>query len=167
VGEQASEIAVRRATLAPVFERSGFWGAYSRLLAPSARPTLIWFFVVGTVRGTALRTSTYIEHTHEMSRVNGATDALSIGSSMGYTLFFVFMHVLLFFTAYVGSYTHMHIHIITYITLVFWIKLKLIMPISLTIQKPDIRHFSVSGFVAALKPSDLLMGHFTRGGAVR
>jgi hypothetical protein len=28
------------------------------------------------------------------------------------------------------------------------------MPISLTIQKPDIRHFSVIGFVAALKPSE-------------
>ena len=28
------------------------------------------------------------------------------------------------------------------------------MPISLTIQKTDIRHFSVSGFAAALKPSD-------------
>jgi hypothetical protein len=29
----------------------------------------------------------YIEHTHEMSRVNGATDALSIGPSAGYFLF--------------------------------------------------------------------------------
>jgi hypothetical protein len=28
------------------------------------------------------------------------------------------------------------------------------MHISPTIQKPDIRHFSVSGFVAALKPSE-------------
>jgi hypothetical protein len=55
-GEQASEIAVRRATLAWVCGRSGFWGVYSRLLAPFARPTLIRFFVVGAVRGTALRT---------------------------------------------------------------------------------------------------------------
>jgi hypothetical protein len=41
----------RRATLARVCEQSGFWGAYSRLLAPSARPTLIRFFVDGGVRG--------------------------------------------------------------------------------------------------------------------
>jgi hypothetical protein len=41
----------------------------------------------------------YIEHTHEMSRVNGATDALSIGPSVGYTMFFVFMDILLLFTA--------------------------------------------------------------------
>jgi hypothetical protein len=64
--------------------------------------------------------------------VNGATDALIIGSSAGYTPFFIFVHVLLLFTAYVSSYTHMHIHVVTYITLVFWIKLKLRMPNSLT-----------------------------------
>jgi hypothetical protein len=43
----------------------------------------------------------------------------------------------------------MHIYVITYITVVFWIKLKLKMPICPTIQKPDIRHFSVSGFADA------------------
>jgi hypothetical protein len=64
-----------------------------------------------------------------MSRVNGATDALSIGPSTGYTLFFVFVHILLLFTAYVSSDTYMHIHFVTYITVVFWIKLKLKMPI--------------------------------------
>jgi hypothetical protein len=64
--------------------------------------------------------------------VNGATDALSIGPSDGYTLFFVFVHVSLLFTAYANSYTHMHIHIITYIVLFFWIKLKLKMPNFLT-----------------------------------
>ena len=73
-----------------------------------------------------------IEHTHEMSYVNGATDALSIGPSAGYNLFFVFVHILLLFTAYVSSDTHMHIHVVTYITMVFWIKLKLKMPISPT-----------------------------------
>jgi hypothetical protein len=88
----------------------------------------------------------YIEHTHEMSRVNGATDALSIDLSAGYNLFFVFVHILLLFTAYVSSDTHMHIHVITCITVIFWIKLKLRMHTSPTIQKPDIRHFSVSGF---------------------
>jgi hypothetical protein len=95
-----------------------------------------------------------------MSRVNGATDALSIGPSGWYTLFLVSVHILLLFTAYVSSDTHMHIHVITYITVVFWIKLKLKMPISLTIQKPDIRHFSVSGFAAALKPSEPFDGTF-------
>ena len=92
--------------------------------------------------------------------MNGATDALSIGPSAGYTLFFVFMHVSMLFTVYASSYTHMHIHVITYIALIFWIKLKLKMCISLTIQKPDIRHFSVSGFAAALKPSEHFDGAF-------
>jgi hypothetical protein len=48
----------------------------------------------------------YIEHTHEVSRVNGAANALSIGPSAGYTLFLVFVHILLLFTAYVSSDTH-------------------------------------------------------------
>ena len=54
----------------------------------------------------------------------------------------------------------MHIHVITYIALIFWIKLKLKMPNFLTIQKSDIRHFSVSGFAAALKPSEPFDGTF-------
>jgi hypothetical protein len=64
------------------------------------------------------------------------------------------------FTAYVSSDTHMHIHVVTYITVIFWIKLKLKMSISLTFQKPDIRHFSVSGFGVALKPSEPFYGTF-------
>jgi hypothetical protein len=68
-----------------------------------------------------------------MSRVNGATDALSIGLSAGYNLLFVFVHILLLFTAYMSSDTHMHINVVTYITVIFWIKLKLQMPISLTV----------------------------------
>jgi hypothetical protein len=42
------------------------------------------------------------------------------------------MHVSLLFTAYASSYTHMHIHVITYIALIIWIKLKLKMPNFLT-----------------------------------
>jgi hypothetical protein len=42
------------------------------------------------------------------------------------------MHILLLFTAYVSIDTYMHIHVVTYITVIFWIKLKLEMPISLT-----------------------------------
>jgi hypothetical protein len=45
-----------------------------------------------------------------MSRVNGATGGLSIGPSTGYILFLVIVHILLFFT-------HMHIHVVTYMTL--------------------------------------------------
>jgi hypothetical protein len=94
--------------------------------------------------GVHLPTSTvydYIEHTHEMSRVNGVTGVFSIGPSAGYFLFFILVHVLFPFTAYASSDTNMHIHVITYITLFFWIKLKLIMPNFLTIQKTNIRHF--------------------------
>jgi hypothetical protein len=61
----------------------------------------------------------YIEHTHEMSHVNGATDALSIGSSTGYILFLVIVHVLLLFTVYVSSDTYIRIHVVTYITVIF------------------------------------------------
>jgi hypothetical protein len=43
---------------------------------------------------------------------------------------------------------------------IFWIKLKLKMLISLTIQKPNISHFFVSGFAAALKPSERFDGTF-------
>jgi hypothetical protein len=64
-----------------------------------------------------------------MSRVNGATDALSIVPSIGYILFLVIVQVLLLFTAYVSSDTHMHIYVVTYVTLVCWIKLKLKMTI--------------------------------------
>jgi hypothetical protein len=42
-----------------------------------------------------------------MSRVNGATDALSIGPSIEYNLFFGFVRILLLFTTYVSSDTHM------------------------------------------------------------
>jgi hypothetical protein len=54
----------------------------------------------------------------------------------------------------VSSDTHMHIHVVTYITVIFWIILNLKMFVSLTIKKLDIRHFSVSGFAAVLKPSE-------------
>jgi hypothetical protein len=74
----------------------------------------------------------YIEYTHDISRVNGATNALSIGPSAGYTLFSVFVYILLLFTTYVSSDTHMHINVVAYITVIFWIKLKLKMPISPT-----------------------------------
>jgi hypothetical protein len=87
-------------------------------------------FVIGVVRGIALRTPAcielvrLIEHTHEMSRANGATDALSIGPSVGYFMFSIFVYVSFLFTAYGSSAIHKHIHVITYITTV-------------RLQKPD------------------------------
>jgi hypothetical protein len=63
----------------------------------------------------------YIEHTHEMSRMNGATYVLSIDPSTGYFLFSILMHVLFLFTAYINSGTHMLINVVTYITLIFLI----------------------------------------------
>jgi hypothetical protein len=64
--------------------------------------------------------------------VNGATDALNIGPSVGYSLFFIFVHVILLFTAAVSSYAHMHISVITFIVLYFFIKLIMKMPKFLT-----------------------------------
>jgi hypothetical protein len=52
----------------------------------------------------------YIEHTHEMSRLNEATDVLSISLSAGYILFLVIVHVLVLFTIYVSSDTRTHAH---------------------------------------------------------
>ena len=69
----------------------------------------------------------YIEPTPEMSRVNEATDTLSIGPYAVYTLLFVFVHILLLFTVYVSTYAR-HIYNSS-----FWIKLKLKTSISLTL----------------------------------
>jgi hypothetical protein len=67
-----------------------------------------------------------------MSRVNGVTDALSISPSVGYIPFFVFVHILLLFTAYTSGYTHMP-YMSSQISLYFfWIKLKLKMTKFLT-----------------------------------
>jgi hypothetical protein len=95
VGEYASEIVVRRATR--VCERSSFWG---NVLA-TARSTNADPVLRCRRRSWDCTAYDYIEHTHEMSHVNGATDALSIGPSTGYTLSLVFVHILLLFTAYV------------------------------------------------------------------
>ena len=50
---------------------------------------------------------------------------------------------------------HMHIYVVTnLLMLFFWIKLIIKLPKFLTIQKPNNRLFSVSGFAAALKPNN-------------
>jgi hypothetical protein len=67
-----------------------------------------------------------------MSRVNGALGTLSIGRCVGYSLLLIFVHVILLFTATVSSYAHIHIYVITFIALFFWIKLNMKMPKFLT-----------------------------------
>jgi hypothetical protein len=51
--------------------------------------------------------------------VNGATGALGIGPSAGYSLLLIFVHVILLLIATVSSYAHMHISVITFIALYF------------------------------------------------
>jgi len=49
----------------------------------------------------------------------------------------------------------MHIYVVTNLLMFyFWIKMTMKMSNYLTIQKPNVRQFSVSGFAAALKPNN-------------
>jgi hypothetical protein len=115
----------QRCTCTSVRAISDFWEAYSQLLSwsvPVLRRLPRFWRPSEWLHDAHLPASTlygYIEHTHEVSHVNGATDDLSIGPSVGYILFFVFLYVLLLFTAYINNYTHMHINVITYIILFF------------------------------------------------
>jgi hypothetical protein len=130
-----------------------FWEAYSWLLAWSVRPGATVHPVVRglpratrpvvlrtmTVRGTVRRTSCCIDFVR-LYRTNTRVVSckwshwcLEHRSLCRYTLLFIFMHVLLLFTVYTSSYTYMHIHVITYIILFFWIKLKSKMPKFLTL----------------------------------
>ena len=95
---------------------------------------------------------------------NGASDALGMGPFAGYNLISM-ITVLCAFTVFICmSSLHdvafvrdirMHIYAITnLLMLYFWIKLTMKMPNYLTIQKPNVRQFSVSGFAAALKPNN-------------
>jgi hypothetical protein len=59
----------------------------------------------------------YIEQTHEIFYVNGAIDALSMGHSTGYILFFVFVHdycCLLLIRVVIHTCTYMSSHISYY-----------------------------------------------------
>ena len=99
-----------------------------------------------------------------MSGANGASDALGMGPSAGYILKSVitvlcvlsvsisisYLHVVMFVRD-----IHMHIYVVTNLLMFyFWIKLTMKMPNYLTIQKPNVCQFSVSGFAAALKPNN-------------
>ena len=94
---------------------------------------------------------------------NGASDALGMGPSAGYSLISVItvltaivfvcissLHAVVFIRE-----IHMHIYVFTNLLLLFfWIKLIMKMPKFLTIQNPNVRQFSISGFAAALKPNN-------------
>ena len=99
-----------------------------------------------------------------MSGANGASDARGMGPSAGYTLNSL-ITILCVLTVSIGmsylhavavvSDIHIHIYVVTKpLMFYFWIKLTMKMPNYLTIQKPNVRQFSVSGFATALKPNN-------------
>ena len=94
---------------------------------------------------------------------NRASDALGMGPSAGYILIsvitvlaaIVFVYMLSLHAVMFIREIHMHIYaIMNVLMLFFWIKLIMKMPKFLTIQKPNVRQFSVSDFAAALKPNN-------------
>ena len=103
------------------------------------------------------------QHTISTS-ANGASDALGMGPSAGYSLIFLITVICAFTVSICMSPLHavafvrdihMHIYVVTnLLMLFFWIKLIMKMPKSLIIQKPNVRQFFVSGFAAALKPNN-------------
>ena len=100
---------------------------------------------------------------------NGASDALGMGPSAGYTLISVitvlaatvFICMLSLHAVVFIRDIHMHIYaVMNLLMLIFWIKLIMKMPKFLTIQKYNLRQFSVSGFAAALKPNNFYGKNF-------
>ena len=97
------------------------------------------------------------------TNANGASDALGMGPSAGYNLNSVITALCALAVSICMSYLHavafvsdihMHLYVVTNLLMFyFWIKLTMKMPNYLTIQKPNVRQFSVSGFAAALKPN--------------
>ena len=95
---------------------------------------------------------------------NGASDALGMGPSAGYSLISVITVFCIFTVSICMSSMHavafirnihMHIYAVTNLLMLYFeIKLILKIPKYLTIQKPNNRQFSVSGFAAALKPNN-------------
>ena len=87
-----------------------------------------------------------------------------MGPSAGYTLISVIIVLCILTVSISISYLHdvafvrdihMYIYVVTNLLMFyFWIKWTIKMPIFLTIQKPNVRQFSVSGFAAALKPNN-------------
>ena len=99
-----------------------------------------------------------------MSGANGASNALGMGPSAGYSLISVITVFCILTVSICMSYQHavafvrnihMHIYVVTnLLMLYFWIKLTMKIPNYLTIQKPNVRQFFISGFAAALKPNN-------------
>jgi hypothetical protein len=58
----------------------------------------------------------YIEHTHEMFRVNGASDVLSIGPSAGYFLFFLYLCIFHFCLLFMRVVVHICIYMSSHIS---------------------------------------------------
>ena len=95
---------------------------------------------------------------------NGPSNALGMGPSAGYNLISMITAFCILTVSICMSYLHavafvsdihMHIYVVTNLLMFyFWIKLTMKMPNFLTIQKPSVRQFSVSGFAAVLKPNN-------------
>ena len=97
---------------------------------------------------------------------HGAIGALSMGPSAGYNSILEFLKLNIFSATICMSFMsisatsassniiHMHRHVVTKLLWIFWIKFNMKMPKFLTIQKSDVKQFSVSGFAAALKLDD-------------
>ena len=95
---------------------------------------------------------------------NGASDALGMGPSAGYNLNSVITVLCVLTILISSSYLHavafvsdIHMHIYVVMNLLmfyFCIKLTIKMSNYITIHKPNVRQFPVSGFAAALKPNN-------------
>jgi hypothetical protein len=124
VGEQVSEIVIRRDTLARVCERYQIFGErthdcsldpFDHVTASLSSPGDVCCCFSS---GDHSRDCTAYIFPHPLSTTTSnihtrclVWKALSIGPSAWYILFFVFVHILLLFTAYTNSYTQMHIHV--------------------------------------------------------
>ena len=106
------------------------------------------------------------EHRTISTSANEASDALGMRPSTGYNLNSVITALYVLTVSICMSYLHavafvsdihMRIFVVTNLLIFyFWIKLTMKMPNYLTIQKPNLRQFSVSGFAAALKPKAII-----------
>jgi hypothetical protein len=121
-----------KGTLARVCGRLGFWGAYSRLLSSSARPALLRLHSV-LCRRCRSRDCTAYTFLHQICMATSNIhmrclmwmEPLMPWASVPPHVLPVFCTCACFISVYASSGTHMHIHVIEYITLFFWIKLKL------------------------------------------
>jgi hypothetical protein len=151
VGEQVSEIAVRRDTLARVCGRSDVWGAFSWLLAWSVRPDAAstswcsssfqgdecccyssrWPFKV--LHDVHLHASTLYGYMEQNTRCLVWMEPLMPWASVPPLGILCSLYLCMFHCCLLLMWVVTHIYIIIYITLFFWIKLKLKMTKFLTV----------------------------------